>query len=184
MDGPHVVWQFDFGDSFVEIDGGLTDEDTVTSMASKETLAWGSAQGLKDKQEMGSNGVHRDAQRKSLRLVEELKAFAKTVKADDAEVPVHLLNDRVKAVGLRKLKSRWFRKGLLRDCLTYLASAYGADWEKRPRQGKGGGRTKLDRDQEAITSMLWHSTPTTWFEFNAGSRLVHFCFPEQYRKEA
>ena len=43
VDGPQVVWQFDFGDSFVEIDGGLMDEDTVTSMASKETLAWGSA---------------------------------------------------------------------------------------------------------------------------------------------
>ncbi len=102
MDGPQVVWQFDFGDSFVEIDGGLTDEDTVTSMASKETLAWGSAQGLKDKQEMGSYGVHRDAQRESLCLVEESKAFTKAVKTDDAEVPVHLLNDRVKAPGISK----------------------------------------------------------------------------------
>ena len=89
----------------------------------------------------------------------------------------------VALVGLRKLGSREFRKGLLRDCSTYLASTYGADWEKRPRRGNGGKRTELDRDQEAITSMMWHSTHTTWFEFNAGSRLVHFCFPERYRKE-
>jgi hypothetical protein len=40
----------------------------------------------------------------------------------------------VALVGLCKLKSRQFRKGLLRDCLTYLPSTYGADWEKRPRQ--------------------------------------------------
>jgi hypothetical protein len=32
--------------------------------------------------------------------------------------------------------------------------------------------------------MLWHLTHTSWFEFNTGSRLVHFCFPERYRKEA
>jgi hypothetical protein len=38
-DGAEPVWRFDFGDSFVELDGGLTDEDTVTSMASEETLA-------------------------------------------------------------------------------------------------------------------------------------------------
>jgi hypothetical protein len=65
--GPSATWQFDFGDSFGDSCGGLTDEDTVTSMASKETLAW-SSRG--DKQEMGSYGVHEDAQRESLRLVE------------------------------------------------------------------------------------------------------------------
>ena len=48
------AWKFDFGDCFGDSCGGLTDEDTVTSLASKETLAW-SSQG--DKQEMGSFGV-------------------------------------------------------------------------------------------------------------------------------
>ena len=38
--GPPAAWQFDFGNSFGDSFGGLTDEDTVTSMASKETLAW------------------------------------------------------------------------------------------------------------------------------------------------
>ena len=32
--------------------------------------------------------------------------------------------------------------------------------------------------------MLWHSTHSNWFKFNAGSRLVHFCFSEGYQKEA
>ena len=57
-------------------------------------------------------------------------------------------------VGLRKLGFRRFRKVLLRDCLAYLASAYGSDWERKPRQKRGGERTELDRDQQAITSML------------------------------
>jgi hypothetical protein len=85
---------------------------------------------------------------------------------------------------LRKLGFRRFRKVLLRECSAYLASTYGADWERKPRQKKGGERTELDRDQGAITSILWHSTHTNWLEFNAGSRLVHFHFPERYRKEA
>jgi hypothetical protein len=139
---------------------------------------------------MGSYRVHGDAQRKSLCLVKEAKAFAKAVKADDAEIPIHLWNDRVRApgiskekrdnalVGLRKLGFRLFRKRQLKDCSAYLASAYGVDWERKPCQGKGGERTELDQDQEAITNMLWHSTHTSWFEFNAGSRLVHFWFPE------
>ena len=61
--GPPAAWQFDFVDSFGKSFGGLMDEDTVTSMASKETLAW-SSRG--DKQEMGLYGVHGDAQRESL----------------------------------------------------------------------------------------------------------------------
>ena len=112
------------------------------------------------------------------------------------EIPIHLWNDHVKApgvskekrdkalVGLRKLGFHWFRKFLLRDCSAYLTSAYGVDWERKPCRKRGGERTELDRDQGAITSMLWHSTHTNWFEFNTGSRLVHFCFPEQYWKEA
>ncbi len=41
-------------------------------------------------QKMGSYGVHGDAHRESLLLVEEAKAFAKAVKVDDAEVPEYL----------------------------------------------------------------------------------------------
>ncbi len=44
-DGAEAVWKFDFGNLFVELVGGLTDKDTVTFMATKETLAWWSAQG-------------------------------------------------------------------------------------------------------------------------------------------
>ena len=61
--GPPAAWQFDFSDSFGTLFEGLMDEKMVTSMASKKTLAW-SSRG--DKQEMGSYGVHGDAQCESL----------------------------------------------------------------------------------------------------------------------
>jgi hypothetical protein len=40
----------------------------------------------------------------SLQRIKEAKEFAKAVKADDAEIPVHLWNDRVKAPGTSKEK--------------------------------------------------------------------------------
>ena len=46
---------------------------------------------------LGSYGIHGDAQRESLLMVEEAKEFAKAVKADDAEIPLFLWNNRIKA---------------------------------------------------------------------------------------
>ncbi len=45
LDGAEAVWKFNFGNSFVELDGGLMDGDMVTSMAFEEILAWWSARG-------------------------------------------------------------------------------------------------------------------------------------------
>jgi hypothetical protein len=55
--------------------------------------------------------------------------------------------------------------------------------EKRHQDGKGA-LTELGQDQRAISSMLWHSSHTSWLKFNAVSRLVHFRFPERYQREA
>jgi hypothetical protein len=146
---------------------------------------------------MGSYGMHSNAQQESLLLVEEAKAFAKAVKADDAKIPMHLWNDRVQVPGvakarrdgaldrIRRLGYRFFRLGLLRDCYGYMAKAHSWDWHmKHWRGGKEEAINKLGRDQEAISNLLWHSMHTSWFEYNVGSRLIHFRFPERYRREA
>ena len=44
--------------------------------------------------------------------------------------------------------------------------------------------TETGQDQSAIAGMLWHATHTNWFEFHAGSRLVHLRFPLRYRASA
>ena len=46
------------------------------------------------------------------------------------------------------------------------------------------GITELGWDQAAIMSLLWHSSQTDWFEYNAGSKLVHFRYPLHYQKAA
>jgi hypothetical protein len=80
----------------------------------------------------------------------------------------------VALAGFRHLGYHLFCRGLVRDCANFMTGTYRVDWGQRARMNADGSTNKLGRDQEAITSMLWHSSHTTWFEFNASSRLVHF----------
>ncbi len=74
----------------------------------------------------GSYGLHIDSQLDALEKVVQAKAFAKkAVKADDAEVPVHLWNNQIRVPGvpeeqrdialnaLHKLCQRQYLRGLL-----------------------------------------------------------------------
>ena len=145
--------------------------------------------------QLGSFGVHIDAQHTALRLVEEAKEYAKAVKSDDAGVPVHLWNDRITIPGVssevigvaltsfRRLGWLWFMKCLLKDCIRFMKTRHGDDWACKPRRSVEGS-TELGRDQAAIISLLWHSSQTDWFEYNAGSKVVHFRFPARYQKMA
>ena len=117
------------------------------------------------------------------------------MKADDARIPVELWNDRIKVCGvsseaigsalaaLRKLAWRWYIKVLVRDCVRFMREQHGDDWVAKPRHAEEG-ITELGRDQKAITEMLWHSVQSDWFEYRAGSKVVHFRFPKRYRKLA
>ncbi len=125
-----------------------------------------------------------------------MKAFTKAVKADDVEVPTHLWNDQVSTAGVpkerrdraltrfRKLGFQLFQKGLVKDCCAFLSQTHGKNWMEKRQQDGEGALTELGRDQRTISSMLWHSSHMSWLEFNTGSRLVHFRFPERYRWEA
>ncbi len=129
--------------------------------------------------------------------MEEAKAYARAVKADDAEVPTHLWDNWVSApeipkeqrdmalTGFWRLGYRWFWQGLVKDCSAFGMQEHGKVWkEEGSRQDGNGVLTELGKDLRAISSMLWHASHTTWFKFNAGSCLVHFRFPERYQKEA
>jgi hypothetical protein len=158
----------------------------------RKTIAASRSRGSK----IGSYGILGDAQLESLRRIEEAKEYAKAVRSDDADIPVHLWNDRVRAPGIskekrdaaltgfRKLGLRVFLRGLVKDCVAHMKETHGSGWIGKPRQHRDGGLTELGRDQSAIANLLWHSTHTNWFEFNAGSRLVHLRFPVRYRRMA
>jgi hypothetical protein len=88
------------------------------------------------------------------------------VKADDAKIPVHLWNDRVKALGISKEKQdaaltgfqklglRLFMRGLGKDCAAHMKEAHGPDWMGKPHQRQDGILTELGWDQLAIANLL------------------------------
>lgn len=145
---------------------------------------------------------HRLAQDESLRRVKEQKQYAKAVKADDAQVPEHLWNRRIDQgfqfdddVNQEELRQQtysafrkfgWllFMKGLRHDCAQFMEDKYGKEWSTRARKTSDGKLTELGRDQQAIMNIIWHATHTNWFEFKAGSKLVHLRFPVRYQKIA
>ena len=147
------------------------------------------------KPHLGSYGVQLDSQKISLERIREEKSFAKAVKSDDAEVPVYLWNERIQDPSItteqrdraleifRRFGYRWFMRGLRRDCSAFIESKHGSDWMTKPR-AINAKLTSLGRDLKAMRNMLWHATHTNWFEYKAGSRLVHFRFPIKYRRVA
>ena len=149
---------------------------------------------------VGSYGMHIDAQLDALQKIrEEAKEFAKAIKADNAAVPKRLWDDRMRSGGSGQdtrdkvfaLLCRAMHQRLLRllrlDCCRYTKETHGrrrGHWSKALRLTKEGRPTEVKLDRRAITNVLWHNVHTNWFEFNAGSRLVHFCFPKIYRTMA
>jgi hypothetical protein len=112
--------------------------------------------------------------------------LAKAVKADDAEVPVHLWDDRImrrtasleegKALTtLRLFALRLYRRRLLKDCLEDLKSRHGSTWV--------GNQTsaKVVVDVAAMREIVWRAANNDWFEYPMGSRLQYFRFPIKYQ---
>jgi hypothetical protein len=107
---------------------------------------------------MGSYGIRIDAQQDSLEQIVKAKTYAKAVKADNAAVPVHLWNDRIRTPEgtkeetrdaaldvFRALGHRCFLKGLIRDAITYIRETYKTGWA-RPLHAKDGELTKFGKD--------------------------------------
>jgi hypothetical protein len=117
---------------------------------------------------IGSYDILGDAQLESLQRIEEAKEFAKAVKADDPEIPVHLWNDRVKALGISKMRCHVDR----------LPKTGPPSILAGPSQGlrcshEGGSRTRLDGEtlpatgrgiDQAGTGPVNHGKPTLAFD--------------------
>ena len=129
---------------------------------------------LEEEGRIGYFGVHMDIQLKPLRRIAEEKQCAKVVKADDVAIPLYLWDNRVplpegsKAESLQLLRQighRLFLRALKQDSVRFTKDMHSKDWSGLPKRNKKNQVTKVDRDQQAICSMLWHATQTTWFEY-------------------
>ena len=151
------------------------------------------ARGLEASGKLGSFGIQIDSQLHSLRRIVEEKRYAKAAKADDAEVPVYLWNQRIDLPPEKKDRildlfrewgHRMFVRALRRDASQFMAREHGPMWATKARRNRNGSLTKSGRDQHAICGMLWHATNASWFDYRCGSRLIHFRFPLRYREMA
>ena len=122
----------------------------------------------------------------------------KAVKADDAEVPVHLWNLRIIAdteperialkevalKGFRKLGLRLFWRSLYKDCIDRLHRKFSRAWPLMSQRTASGKLTRVGREREAMSNLLWHACNASWFEYHCGSQVYHFRFPLRYQKMA
>ena len=144
---------------------------------------------MKDEFRLESFGIQLYHQLHSLRRICEEQQFAKAVKADDTYIPIYLWNEQVRITGytaarqdivltkLQRIGHRLFLRGIRTDCSMFMADQYGYGWTSMPRQGNKGRLTQMGRDNHAICSTFWRAAHTNWFEYQSGSRLVHFRFP-------
>jgi hypothetical protein len=86
--------------------------------------------------------------------------------------------------GFRKLGHHRFFRQLTRDALRFMRETHGEGWTTAGWLNKESQATELEKDRAAIAGVLWHSGHTSWFEYNAGSRLIHFRFPLRHRAMA
>ncbi len=73
--------------------------------------------------------------------------------------------------------------GLVQDCVMFMMCMHGPSWGILPRK-RDGVLMELGRDWEAVSGMLWHAMHMSWFDYHAGSRLVHLCFLTCFRAMA
>jgi hypothetical protein len=142
----------------------------------------------------GQRAAGEAAEQEDERLRRGLREI-KAAKADDAEVPVYLWNERVLrntqpnrcsqevARGLDFIRShlllpRW-RVNLLRGFLKYMGEEHGAGWKLDLHPGP-----ELSRDLAAGRDALTKGMGTSWWNWDAGSSLFFWRWPRSFRTEA
>eukprot|EP00984_Skeletonema_dohrnii_P009298 scaffold3548_cov79-Skeletonema_dohrnii-CCMP3373.AAC.5 len=123
---------------------------------------------------------------------------SKAVKADDAEVPTHIWDERVfkndlkpssdaqkeaAVATLRRFGLGIYWKNLLGDCRERLRTNFGQKWYNKSRS-KHGKATELAVEVNALANVMWHATEADWFEYKRGSQIHYFRFPPIYQKMA
>ena len=121
----------------------------------------------------------------------------KAVRADDADLPVYLWDNRIRKVhsteerlqavttivhAFRKGSKRVFHRAVCSDCIMCIEDEFGSDWQSLPRKQDNGKWTKLGWRLDGIRNMLWYVERTDFFEYHGGSKTHYFRFPIYYRR--
>jgi len=125
--------------------------------------------------------------------------FAKSVKADDAEIQVHLWDTRVwkrgfnaeaetafrnryqpcPLISLRRLLLRRWRRNVYLSFIKYLSLVYGTAYLEEITTNR-----ELQADCGAGRECLWRVMESSWWEWTMGSRLLFWRWPKPHRVAA
>ena len=129
----------------------------------------------------------------------------KSVKSDDAEVPVDLWNKEIflgSESGVKyqpnthakllevlreKLAMRWFRKRLFSSFCTYMRNEYGMSWVhqlKMARIDKIKHQTEIFKDADVALDAISRGVNANWWTWTEGSTLFFWRWPKEVRKDA
>ncbi len=122
-------------------------------------------------------------------IIKDQHDLEKAVKADDADVPVCLWDNRIMRrealaregmaiTTLRRFALAKYRLRLLRDCMRDLNARHGEAWISG---GKGKVAEEAKLEGKAMQEIVWRASNNNWFEYPSGSRLHFFRFPTKYR---
>jgi hypothetical protein len=113
---------------------------------------------------------------------QDAKGVSKAVKADAAEADTSLWNiggdseqaSQARAVLQRLLHKAWYQ-GLEAETQAWLEAA---------RRDPTASAEEVERSEKAISDCLRRARNSTWFEWDDGSRLFWWRWPEEFRMEA
>lgn len=132
---------------------------------------------------------HDDDFSAQLLMIKHLHDAAKAVKADDAEVPVHLwdafitkgaaVDDTTRGAieVIRSFALDLYRRKLTRDCVNHLRTVHSVNWSTKT----SSEQRDIDMDVSGMREIVSRAANNRWFEYPAGSRLHFFRFPMKYR---
>lgn len=121
------------------------------------------------------------------------------MKADDAEVPKHLWNERVLAEipglipgpehiaaldTIRGMCTLYWRRKVTRSFIRYMESKHGLDWGRRQRLDELVRSSELRQDVVAGLDCLTRTWKANWWEWLGGSQLFFWRWTEEYRLQA
>ena len=128
----------------------------------------------------------------------------KSVKADDAAVPISLWNEKLFLSPLKYIPARhddllenlrskfalkWYRKNIFNSYNRYMKLKHGVHWANklvsaRKNFGQGQRKTELLLDGDVGADALGRAVNADWWNWNDGSTLLFWRWPSEVHKEA
>ena len=131
-------------------------------------------------------------------LTQDEERNLKAVKADNAEVPVSLWNDRIvrstateeQNTALETIRNkvmlRWYRRRVFKSYINYMIKTHGKGWSMKLSASRCAHEvdTEIHKDGRVGMDALRRILNASWWSWKAGSTLLFWRWARENRREA